>query len=126
MKLHPNELFFYYDITCSKCKKTKAFAYSITPHVNEVTFQKAKLTTTQWRDLLDMLQMEPKDLFNKANPEYQEKIARHDYDEEGWLNILSKYPHLIKGPIAVMNGKALLCLTPKDIYKIQKNKPVHL
>lgn len=126
MKLHPNELFFLYDETCNKCKKAKAYAYSITPYVNEVTFQKAKFTTTQWRDILNMLNLTAKDLLNKSNPEYQARIARHDYDDEGWLNILIKFPHLIKGPIAIMSGKAILCKNPKDIYKIQKVRKAHI
>jgi arsenate reductase len=126
MKLHPNELFFLYDNSCNKCKKAKAYAYSITPHVNEMTFDKAKFTTTHWRDLLEMLNLSAKDLLNKSHPEYQAKLARHDYDDEGWLNILIKFPHLIKGPIVVMHNKAILCKTPKDVYKIQKERHFHV
>lgn len=118
MKLHPDEMLFYYDESCTKCKKTKAFAYSITGHVNEKTFQKDALTATQWRDLLDLLKLRPKDLLNKAHPDYQKYIAGHSFDDEGWLNILCKRPYLLKGPIAVKNNKAVFCKTPHDIFKL--------
>jgi len=118
MKLHPNELLFYYHPECSKCKKTRAYAYSITSHVNEFILERDKFTTTWWRDVLDMLNLKPKDLLDKSHPDYQEKIARHNYDDEGWLNILTKYPYLIKAPIAIRKNKAILCTSPKDIYKV--------
>lgn len=118
MRLHPEEMFFYYDESCSKCKKTKAYAYSITDHVNEHTFQKDVLSETRWRELLDMLNLRPKDLLNRAHPDYQKFIAGHTFDDEGWLNILKKYAHLIKGAIAVKDKKAILCETPQDIFKL--------
>ncbi|MGK7395622.1 MAG: arsenate reductase family protein [Candidatus Cyclobacteriaceae bacterium M3_2C_046] len=118
MKLHPSEMFFYYDADCPKCRKAKAYAHSITPYINEYQFQKIQLTSTQWRELLDMLHLRPKDLLNRSHPDYQAKIAGHTYDDEGWLNILVKFPYLLKGPIAVKNHKAILCKTPKDIYKL--------
>jgi len=118
MKLHPNELYFFYDANCPNCKKAKAYAYSISPHVNEKQYHLTKLTSTQWKDLLNMLNLRAKDLLNKAHPEYQEKIAGHTYDDEGWLNILVRFPYLIKGPIAIRNKKAVFCKTPQDIYKL--------
>jgi arsenate reductase (glutaredoxin) len=118
MRLHPDEMFFYYDANCSKCKKTKAYAYSITNHVNEHTFQKDTLSETRWHELLELLQLRPKDLLNRAHPDYQKYIAGHSFDDEGWLNILKKRPYLIKGAIAVKNNKAVLCQTPQDIFKL--------
>jgi arsenate reductase (glutaredoxin) len=122
MKLHPDEMFFYYDATCSKCKKTKAYAYSITNHVNEYTFQNDTISETRWRELLNLLGLRPKDLLNRAHPDYQRLIAGHTFDDEGWLNILKNYSYLIKGAIAVRNKRAILCETPQDIFKLASEK----
>lgn len=65
-----------------------------------------------------MLQLRPKDLFNRAHPEYQQLIAGHAFDDEGWLNILRKKPYLIDGAIAVKNNKAVICKSPQDIFKL--------
>lgn len=65
-----------------------------------------------------MLQLRPKDLFNKANAKYQEELAGHDFDDDSWLEILRNNPCMIKGPIAILNSKAVLCINPKDIYQL--------
>lgn len=73
-----------------------------------------------------MLQMRPKDLLNKANKKYQEELAGHDFDEDSWLEILRYNPCMIRGPIAVMNGRAVLCVKPKDIFKLAENPEHHV
>lgn len=118
MKLHPNELFIYYDNKSGSHRKTKALAYSISNHVKELDFDHYKLTKLMWGEILELLNLEPKQLLNKADPRYQAGIAGHQYDDDGWLEILVKNPHLIKAPIAIMNKKAVLCERPKDIYKL--------
>jgi len=74
-----------------------------------------------WRDILDMLGLEPKHLLNKADPKYQKEIRGKSFDEEGWLNVLVNNPCLIKAPIAIMHDHAVLCITPKDIYKLESS-----
>lgn len=122
MKIHPNELFIYYDPSTNSGKQTRAYAYSISNHVNETEYHKVRFTSTMWRDLLDMLGLRPKDLLNRAHPDYQSKIAGNNYDDEGWLNVIINYPYLIKAPIAVMNDKAILCIKPTDILKLDKHE----
>ncbi len=66
-----------------------------------------------------MLDLPPKKLLNKSNPKYQAEIARHTFNDDDWLSILTNNPCMIKGPIAIMNNKAVLCEKPKDIYKLK-------
>ena len=118
MRHHPKELEIYFDNKSSSHRKTKALAYSITHHVKEIDFEHYRLTKLMWGDLLELLHMKPKQLLNKANPKYQELIARHDFDDNDWLEILVKNPELIKAPIVVYHDRAVLCENSKDIYKL--------
>ncbi|MFA0963704.1 arsenate reductase family protein [Roseivirga sp. BDSF3-8] len=118
MKHHPNELMIYYDPGTSIGKQTYAYAYTLTKHVNANVYSSTRMTTTLWRELLDKLELRPKDLLDKSHPDYQAKIARNNFDDEGWLNILMHYPYLIKAPIAVKNNKAVLCCKPTAILKL--------
>jgi len=124
MKLHHNELLIYYDDKSSTHRKTRALAYSITRHVHEVDFDHYKLTKLMWGEILSLLGMKPKQLLNKADPKYQSLLARHDFEDDDWLEILVKNPDLIKAPIAVYDGKAVLCEKPKDIYKLVENEEI--
>ncbi len=118
MRFHPNELVIFYDPTSETGKKARAMAYSLTKHVNEVQTNKNRLSTTIWKELLGKLQLRPKDLLNRAHPEYQSKIAGNAFDDEGWLNVLSQNPNLLKAPIALKNKRAILCTRPNDVLKL--------
>ncbi len=118
MKNHPNEMWLFLDCESSTHKKTRALAKSITPNINEFPFQHNKLSKLRWAEILDMLAMKPKELLNKAHPKYQKEIAGHEYDDDGWLEIIRNNPCMIKGPIAIMDGKAVLCINPNDIFKL--------
>lgn len=116
--MHPNELFFYYNPAHSVDKQMRAYAQSVSKHINEINIEKERITLTGWRSILDKLNLRPKDLLNRAHPDYQNKIAGKTWDDEGWLNILTRNPHLIKAPIAIKRNKAVLCTTPNIILEL--------
>lgn len=119
MKMHPNELFFYYNPEHDVDKKMRAYTRSISKYVNEINIQKERITTTGWRMILDKLNLRPKDLLNRAHPDYQQHIAHKTWDDESWLHILVNFPHLIKAPIAIKREKAVFCNKPSEILKLR-------
>ena len=126
MKLHRDELILFLDCSSSSQKKTLPFARSITDHIQVYTYKDYKFNRAIWNDLLQKLRMRPKDLLNRSDPKYQSELAGKSFDEEGWINILLKNPCLIKAPIALMHDKAVLCIKPKDIYKLVEEKEPQL
>jgi arsenate reductase (glutaredoxin) len=119
MQFHPNELFLLYDPHTSGGKQTKAVALALTKHIHEIDAIHEKLGPTYWKEVVTMLKLEPKDLLNKSNAEYQNKIAGNAFTMNGWLDVLIHYAHLLKAPIAIYNGEAILCEKPTDILKLQ-------
>ncbi len=118
MEFHPNELTLIYDPRTATGKKTRAMAYSISTNVNEIDYTTTRLTTTIWKEIVQMLGNAPKNLLNKAHPAYQEKVRGNVFTMHGWLNILLHNPELLRGPIAITHGKAVLCENPNDILKL--------
>ena len=118
MQFHPNEIFLVYNPETSKGRQTKALARSINSHVNELNIICEKLGPTYWKEVVTMLGLDPKEILDRAHPDYQEKIAGNTFTMNGYLEVLMHYPHLVKAPIAIYNGKAVLCQTPTDIYKL--------
>lgn len=118
MRMHPSELFLYFNPRNPVDKQTRAYAHAVSKYINEINVEKEKITTTGWRSILEKLNLRVKDLLNKAHPDYQNLIAGKTWDEEGWLNILIKYPYLLKAPIAIKRNKAVLCITPNEILKL--------
>ncbi len=118
MKTNPREILIYYNPDSSADRKTIAYAKSISKHVKTYSHQQANVTSTGWKGLLHKMDIEPKKLFNKALPEYQNSLRGKELDEEGWLHVIQRNTHLLKSPIAVKGNKVVLCERPTDIYKL--------
>lgn len=123
MQFHPNELFLLYNPATTTGKQTRAMAFCLNNHLNEVNALQEKLGPTYWKEVLNMLGMTPKDLLDKSQAEYQAKLAGKTYTMNGWLDVLMHNPHLLKAPIAIYNGKAVLCRKPTDILKLEMAPP---
>lgn len=121
MQFHPNELFLLYDPRSSSGKQTKALASDFCSHINEVDVVNEKLSPTYWKEIVSMANVEPQTLLDKSHADYQ-KVAGNNYTMNGWLDVLTHYPHLVKGAIVIFNGKAVHCQTPTDIFKLGPRK----
>ena len=111
-------LTLYFNPSCSKAKKALAYARSLTSKINEVDIIHSKTTGTHWRTVLTQLKLTAKEILDKSKPYYQSNIRGREFDEEGWLKVIINNPELLRSPIALMNGKAILLDNPTDIYKL--------
>ena len=118
MKTDPREILMYYNPDSSRDRKTVAHAQSHSKHIKLYSHEQSDSSETSWEMILDALSMHPKELLNEDHPDYKDKISGKEFDEVGWLHVLQEYPHLIKAPIAMRGKKAILCLTPTDIYSL--------
>ena len=118
MQFHPNEIFLLYNPETSQGRQTRAIAKTINTHVNELNVIREKLGPTYWKEVVNMVGVEPKELLDRSHPDYQEKVAGKSLTMNGYLDVIMHYPHLLKAPIAIYNGKAVLCCTPTDIFKV--------
>ncbi len=118
VKTHQEEIMIYCDPASSVSKKVLAFAATVSKHVRPVDYFKIPLTPTLMKALLKQLDLRPKDIMNRAHPFYQSNIAGRDFNSEGWLNILTRNPQILKAPIAVRGQKAVLCDNPTNVLQL--------
>lgn len=118
MKTNPREILLYYNPSSSSDRKTVAFAKSMSPHVRTFSHNQANCTSTQWKGIIDKLNITPKGLFNKAHPEYQSNLRGKEFDEEGWLDVIKNNPGLLRSPIAIKGSRAVMCDSPTDILRL--------
>ncbi len=121
MQFHPNELFLVYNPHSTMGKQTRALAKDICNNVNEVDVTAEKLSPTYWKEIVNLLKMQPDQLLDKLHPDYAKKIGLNTYTMDGWLEVLVYNGNMIKAPIAIFRGMAVFCETPTDILKL---KPV--
>lgn len=119
IQFHPNEIFIVYNPSTYSGKQTKAIAMSICNHINEIDATNNKLTTTLWKEIVNMLKVDPSELLDKSSAEYQSKVGDNTFTMTGWLDVLSNNPNLLTVPIAIFNGQAILVRKPTDILKLE-------
>lgn len=118
MKVHENEILIIYNPDSSSDRKTVAHAQAVSKHVRSLAFDRSPATSTQFRGIINMLGVHPREMLNKADPYYQENIRGREFDDEDWLNVLIRNPRLLRSAIAVKGKKAIICDNPTDIYKL--------
>ena len=118
MQFHPNELFLLYNPNSNAGKQTKALALDICSHINEIDATREKLSPTYWKEIVGMIGMDPDAMLDHSHEDYKNKVAGNSYTMNGWLDVLSHYPHLLKAPVVIYHGKAALCQTPTDIMRL--------
>lgn len=118
MKTHQREIMIYYNPESSSDRKTVAYARGVVPHLKTYAFHQTPSTGASWQHIIEALGLHPKELLNKAHPYYQQHIRGREFDEESWIKVLRYNPDLIKAPIAMRGGRAILCCTPTDIFRL--------
>jgi arsenate reductase len=118
MLTHRSEILLFYNPSSSSDRMTVAHALALTHYVKAYAYDQFPSKGLSWYQILEALDIPPKDLLNKSHPYYQHYIRGRDFDVDGWVNILRHNPEMIKAPIAVRGDKAVQCLTPTDIYKL--------
>lgn len=118
MATSSREIIIYYNRDSSADRKTIAFAQSTGKAIRSYTHDKAPSTSTGWNTILHNLDMKPKQILNKAHPDYQSRIRGKEFSNQGWMSVIQNNPHLIKAPIAMRGNRAVLCINPTDIYRL--------
>lgn len=124
MKTHRREILIYFNPQSSKDRRTVAHAQSLAPYIRTFSFDKAPSTGTSWQQILQALDVHPKELLDKSNPYYQQNIRGKKFNEQDWLNVIMHNPSLLRAPIAIRGNKAVLCSNATDIYKLTTGEPV--
>lgn len=122
IQFHPNELLLVYnDPNSTTGKQTRAYAKSISNNINEVDLRNVKLTTTLWKEIINLLKLHPEEIMDKSSSVFKEKVAESHYTMTGLLESLAHAPELLKAPIAIYNKRAVFCTKPTDILRLEVN-----
>jgi len=111
----------YHNPKCAKSRATLALleARGIQPKVVEYLLyppSKAELER-----ILEMLDMQPRELLRKKEPEYKQAgLDNPKLSRAAILRALRSYPKLMERPIVIANNKAALGRPPENILRILK------
>ncbi len=118
MYYNKSDLILLYNADKSKDRQTLAYAHTITKNINKQELNSVRISNTLFRIMLNKLNVGGKGIVNKADPYYQENYKGKDLSLEDWSSILKNRPDLLRSPLALYQGKAIICDTPTDVLRI--------
>ncbi len=118
MRTHLREILIFYNAESQRDRQTVLHAKSLVNHVKSFTYNNGLKTRRSWQEIIMALEIHPKELLNKAHPFYQEHIRGREFGLSKWLKVIAHNPDIIKAPIAIRGKRAILCITPTDIYQL--------
>lgn len=102
-------------------KKCRAAALSLDKNAVTIDISKAKVGAMDWLKIVEYLGIHVEDLINKDHPDFLELYQSNeiDLDDTSALKILHSHAEVLKFPIAIQNGHALLLKYKNEIYKLE-------
>ncbi len=113
-----HELYLVFDPESDLGRKTHALALSVNPVVHEINIMDKSITPLHWKEILGLLQMGPAEVIAAGHRDYEKVFSGKDYSENDFLEVLYQNPQLVKGPIGILQNKAVLCDDAKDILQL--------
>ena len=104
---------------CSKSRQTLAILEEkgIEPII--VDYLSSPPSLEELRDILRLLDMQPRDLMRKGEAEYKENnLSNANLTTEQLLQAMVDFPKLIERPIVLANGKARIGRPPESVLEI--------
>jgi arsenate reductase len=109
----------YYNPRCSKSRKTLQLLEERGLEPEIIEYLKIPLNRKGLDEILNLLDLEPRDLMRKKEKVYKDKgLADTSLSREQLLDAMIQHPILIERPIVLANGKAALGRPPEDVLKI--------
>ena len=110
------EIKFYYSSKSSIGKQALGYIESSEKEVLAIDVAKTNVTGTQWAELAEKLNLAVEDLFDRDHPDFVNEYGKDPNlkDDEDWLKVLDKMPHLLRVPILVNGHSYEQIKTPSE------------
>lgn len=109
----------YHNPRCSKSRQTLSILqeHGIEPEIIE--YLQHPPSKAQLKKILTLLDMQPRDLIRKKEPEYKENhLDDPSLSKEQLIDAMIQHPKLIERPIVVSRDKAALGRPPENVLEI--------
>lgn len=113
-----NEITLLYNKERELDRKTLATAHAVTRRINRQEIHSKRVSETLFYMLVEKLGGDPKSIVDKSQPFYQRELRGRELSNYGWYTMFMHHPELLKAPIAMYHGRAVLCTSSNDVLKL--------
>ena len=109
----------YHNPRCSKSRQTLALLYEKGCKPKIFLYLEEELTFQNLKEILQKLNMEPRDLLRKGEEEYKKNnLSNKKLSNEDLIHSMIKHPKLIERPIVIKDNKAVLGKPPENVLNL--------
>jgi arsenate reductase len=109
----------YHNPRCSKSRQTMQLLEERNLDVQVVEYLKTPPSREELVEILEMLDLEPRQLMRTKEAEYKELgLADESLSREQLIEAMVAHPKLIERPIVINNGKAAIGRPPEKVLDI--------
>lgn len=95
--------------TCTKCREMNRLLVENGVDFDKVNYYIDPIGEQKLRDLLDKMQMTPRDVLRTSEPIYRELgLGKKDFSDNEIISLMVKHPDLIQRPIVERGDRAVL------------------
>lgn len=109
----------FHNPKCSKSRATLALLHErgLEPEITEYLIHPP--TSDELLSILEMLEMQPRDLMRKNETSYREVgLDDQSLDNQSLIQAMIEHPVLIERPIVLANGRAAIGRPPENVLDI--------
>ncbi len=109
----------YHNPRCSKCRQTRQILDEKGAAVEVVEYLNTPPDFAELEKLLDMLNMQPRDLMRKHEAPYKElNLGDEALDRNTLIQAMIDHPILIERPIVIRGDKAVIGRPPENVLAL--------
>jgi arsenate reductase len=109
----------YHNPRCSKSRQTLQLLQEKGLDIEIIEYLKTPPSASELEDILEKLNMEPRELMRKSEAEYKESgLDNSKLDRKTLIDGMVANPKLIERPIVLANDKAAIGRPPENVLTI--------
>lgn len=114
-----DNLKIFHNPRCSKSRATRQLLDDKGVSVEIVEYLKTPPSAAELDEILDLLNMEPRDLMRKQETPYTElNLADESLDRAALIQAMVDNPILIERPIVIKGNKAIIGRPPENVLEL--------
>lgn len=109
----------YHNPRCSKSRQTLELIESKGLKPDIIKYLESPPSETEIIQVLSLLNLEPRGLMRKGEPEYKENnMSSKSLSNNELVALMHKFPKVIERPVVLTNGKAAIGRPPESVLDI--------
>lgn len=114
-----NKTRIYHNPRCSKSRETLALLENQQQDIEIVEYLKTPPTVEELSDILQQLDMHPRQLLRTKETLYKElQLDNKDLSDQELIRVMCDNPKLIERPIVIKNNQAIIGRPPEAVLNI--------